>query len=279
MRILTKYALTILKLFILGLFISTESLAVSIAPECVGAPLQHLTPISPITLPIKLLSWNIQKTANDGWQQDLTRYSKDSSLVLLQEANDTAPLSNTLMQFSQASLAPGYHTGKMQTGVMTTARQTALHHCFLQHREPWLRSFKTVQLSWYALRNQQQLLVVNIHGVNFTLGTKDYQQQLQAFSEIAENHQGPMIIVGDFNTWSVSRLATLDGSADRLGLAAMTFNTDVRKHFFGNPLDHIYVRGLKVDASSTKISLSSDHNPLFVELSAQTPMLTQAVNP
>jgi endonuclease/exonuclease/phosphatase (EEP) superfamily protein YafD len=277
MRILSKYAITILNLIVFGPFANADSLAVSVSSQCVAAPKRQMTAASPITLPIKLLSWNIQKTENDGWQEDLTRYSNDSSLVLLQEANDTAPLSDALLQFSQASLAPGYHTGKMQTGVMTTAKQAALHHCFLQHREPWLRSFKTVQLSWYALSNQQRLLVVNIHSVNFTFGTKDYQQQIQAFRKIAESHQGPMIIAGDFNTWNVSRLAKLDDSTEQLGLAPVTFNADVRKRFFGNPLDHIYIRGLKVDTSSTEASSSSDHNPLFAELSVHNTTLTQAV--
>ena len=51
-----------------------------------------------------------------------------------------------------------------------------------------------------------------------------------------------------------------------LGLQSVTFSPDHRKTFLGNPLDHVFVRGLRVTDSYTEQVNSSDHNPLILTL-------------
>ena len=51
-------------------------------------------------------------------------------------------------------------------------------------------------------------------------------------------------------------------------LQAVAFRLDVRKRFLGRPLDHVYVRGLKVIDATTVQTKASDHNPMQVWLSA-----------
>ena len=220
-----------------------------------------------LEFPLRLLNWNIEKTNNKGWQQDLATYSEGFSLVLLQEAASHSEMHSILSAFAGLSMAPGYHTGKVQTGVLTASRYPATRHCYLQHKEPWLRSLKTAQLSWYPIKNSsEQLLVVNIHSVNFTLGVKDYKKQIQAFRRIAERHEGPMIVSGDFNSWSNKRILRLQELAQQLGLVAVIFTEDKRTQIFGHTIDHIYTRGLIHQGSHTELTTSSDHNPLFAEL-------------
>ena len=227
---------------------------------------------SGLEFPLQVLSWNIEKTNNEGWKEDLTAYSENFSLVLLQEAASHAELKNVLSDFSGLSMAPGYHTGDVQTGVLTASRSPAIRHCYLEYQEPWLRSDKTAQLSWYPIKNSSEsLLVANIHSINFTLGITDYNRQLQALASIAERHEGPMIISGDFNSWSNQRVQSLQQIAIQLGLVPVSFTNDNRTQAFGHPIDHIYTRGLRHQGSHTKHTTSSDHNPLFAELSIAKP--------
>ncbi len=221
----------------------------------------------PISGQINLLNWNIQKALNEGWQDALELYSKEAQLILLQEATNAEALTQMLNDDGFSSLAPGYHTGKVQTGVLTYSNNKALKHCYLQHEEPWLNTPKALQLSWYAVEESPELLlVINIHSINFTLGTKDYREQIEAFRNIAEEHQGPMIVAGDFNTWSKKRTKQLNLAAQNLDLISVEFDQDERKRFFGKPLDYIFVRGFEIIDATTAETDSSDHNPLFTTL-------------
>jgi len=54
---------------------------------------------------------------------------------------------------------------------------------------------------------------------------------------------------------------------ERLGLKMLDYEEDHRKRAFGQPLDHIYVRGLQVIAATTSVAKSSDHNPMSARFS------------
>jgi endonuclease/exonuclease/phosphatase (EEP) superfamily protein YafD len=51
-----------------------------------------------------------------------------------------------------------------------------------------------------------------------------------------------------------------------LNLITLAFDQDHRKRVFGQPLDHIYVRGLEVIEATTREVKSSDHNPMSARL-------------
>jgi len=79
-----------------------------------------------------------------------------------------------------------------------------------------------------------------------------------------KNHQGPLILAGDFNSWRKDRQAILDKLSHALSLQRVGYESHRRITVFGNPIDHVYYRGLDiVDASSPSVT-SSDHNPLLV---------------
>jgi endonuclease/exonuclease/phosphatase (EEP) superfamily protein YafD len=112
-------------------------------------------------------------------------------------------------------------------------------------------------------------MVVNIHSINFTLGTDSFNTQLQKVENIMSQHYGPVIFSGDVNTWSNKRMAILKDFSIRQGLKAVTFNKHDRTRIFGHAIDHIYYRALTVtDAAVIKVT-SSDHNPMLVSFTLE----------
>ncbi|MGL9734617.1 MAG: endonuclease/exonuclease/phosphatase family protein, partial [Symbiopectobacterium sp.] len=78
-------------------------------------------------------------------------------------------------------------------------------------------------------------------------------------------HAGPVIMAGDFNTWSRQRIDALYQFASEIALREVRFIDDQRRRTFGRPLDFVFYRGLHVMQSSVLVTQASDHNPLLVE--------------
>jgi endonuclease/exonuclease/phosphatase (EEP) superfamily protein YafD len=108
---------------------------------------------------------------------------------------------------------------------------------------------------------------LNLHVINFTLGVRAMQQQLAPTLQLIEHHEGPVILSGDFNTWSGARERTLAKAFGRLGLEPIAYRTDHRKRIFGRAVDHVWVRGIDAGAGMSHAVETSDHNPVWVDLS------------
>jgi endonuclease/exonuclease/phosphatase (EEP) superfamily protein YafD len=149
--------------------------------------------------------------------------------------------------------------------VLTASHSESDSHCALFAKEPVIQTPKSILVSTYPITGKhQKLLVANVHGINFTLGLESYRQQFKALRQVIQNHQGPLILAGDFNSWRKDRQTILDQLVDELSLRRVGYDSHQRITVFGNPIDHIYYRNLEViQASSPKVS-SSDHNPLLV---------------
>ena len=87
-------------------------------------------------------------------------------------------------------------------------------------------------------------------------------------SELA-SHQGPIVFAGDLNTWTAGRKAVLESVASRLGLEEVRLERDVRKRFFWNQVDYVFIRGLGVVNARVIEVDSSDHHPVSVVLRAR----------
>lgn len=214
---------------------------------------------------IRLISWNVKKGSNAGWHEDFSALVADQDLVLIQEA-----IWHPDSSFSEHhwAFAPGYRSRKHLSGVMTYSNSEPLVQCNLISWEPWLGTPKATNITEYGLTGTDQtVLVVNIHAINFTFGVADFSEQLERIRPVLAAHAGPIILSGDFNTWRKRRADILESFAGDFSLNPVEFDHDHRKLFFGQPLDHIYVRGLRIGASDTRQLKSSDHNPLLVEFS------------
>ncbi len=203
-----------------------------------------------------------------GWQADLAELTRDKDLVLMQEAGLEEQLPEAIQFMQHWSFAPGYRSGSQLTGVMTLSGIAPLIQCNLVTMEPWLNTPKATSITQYAVKDSDEtLLVANIHAVNFTWGLKAFRAQIEAMQSVLSAHSGPIIMSGDFNTWSSKRLRLLAAVTAELAMQPIGFQDDQRTRTFNYAIDHIFVRGLNLVGASTKAVQSSDHNPLTAEFS------------
>jgi endonuclease/exonuclease/phosphatase (EEP) superfamily protein YafD len=220
---------------------------------------------------IRLVNWNIQKGGDPDWSDDLSALTNETDLMIFQEAALDMDAWEDVAAGHYRSFAPGYRTpgasGRV-TGVLTLSAAEPLTSCSLVSIEPWLRTPKATMITEYGLTDtEQSLLVVNIHAINFTITNRDFREQVRRALSIISVHPGPILLSGDFNTWHWRQWKILHEMAGEHGLATLNYDEDHRKRVFGQPLDHIYVRGLRViDATSFPVD-SSDHNPMSATLS------------
>ena len=212
-----------------------------------------------------LATWNIYKGQLSGWREDLDNLYRQTDILLLQEAH----LGPGLLKWLSGgvldwSMAHAFTYRNHWTGVLTGAKVPQMASCAQRHREPYLRLPKTALISYFPLQgNPEPLLVVNVHGVNFTLGTKNLGDQLGAVERVVASHDGPVILAGDLNTWSRQRMELLEELAQRQGLKNVIFEQSPVAHL-GQQVDHVYYRGLVPLKNRVIPVKSSDHYPLVV---------------
>lgn len=216
---------------------------------------------------LNVLVWNIYKQNRDNWKQSLNQLTQDKQLALLQEASMTEQLKGWIGEQGWfGSQVDAFKAFQTTAGVLNLSYGTPLKACAYTELEPWLRLPKSALYALYPLSNGQQLAVVNIHAVNFTYGTVEYQRQLGVLVDELEQHLGPIIVAGDFNSWSEERLSVMKSALKRVGVAEVAFNPDHRTEFVtGLALDHVFYRGLILETAEAPQSDASDHNPLLVQ--------------
>jgi len=218
---------------------------------------------------IRLLTWNIHKQEDSGWDQDLARFAAAADILLLQEVTLTPPIEQLLHSADLGwVMASSFIYRERDIGVLTATRVPPVANCTQRTVEPLLRLPKSAVISWLRLPDTDETLaVINLHAVNFSLTLGAYRDQLRAIGEALDAHRGPIVLGGDLNTWTDERLDAVRELGTRLSLTELTYpKEDLRSLFMGKQLDHIFVRGLgvtKVEAIAVK---SSDHNPVFAVL-------------
>lgn len=223
---------------------------------------QHLDPDN-----ISLLNWNIYKSNRTNWAKDLHDFIKEQDIVTIQEAHLNDKLQSVFARHNYHwTLNAAFHIKNKPSGVMTASRIATLNTCGLRHIEPIIRTPKTALINYYPIKDTRQiLLVANIHSINFTLGTSAYKRQIDQLFQMAIKHDGPVIIAGDFNTWSQARMSVLEHHATSARLSSLDYSNHIRTHVFGKALDHVFYRGLKPLSHHSWEVDSSDHNPTSVK--------------
>jgi len=215
---------------------------------------------------ITLLNWNIYKGQKENWSADFRELSTGQDLVIIQEAKLNPEVKETLKRQSiHWTLNTGFFVNDEATGVLTGSRVKPVSSCGLRTTEPFLRLPKTVLVNTYQLSGtDEKLLVANIHSINFTLGTEVYGEQINALKAAIAQHSGPVIVAGDFNSWSEKRKQIVNSMVKDLSLKAVTYTSHNRVTIFGNEIDHVFYRGLQTVSSEAQQVTSSDHNPIKV---------------
>lgn len=214
-----------------------------------------------------LLSWNIRKGLDSGWKADLQSLRDSAHLIFLQEAHAGTHLEQLLTTRPFRHFVPGFSLIGRPTGVMTASAKPSAVHCSLRSREPWLGTPKGTAITLYALGERRAaLLAINLHGINLSVGTRVFDEQMQALDPLLAAHTGPVVLGGDINAWSRRRLAAVDALADRHGLRRAAFQPDLRSRIVGLAMDYVYLRGLDIVLAEALPVTSSDHNPLLLKL-------------
>jgi len=215
---------------------------------------------------IRLLTWNIHKQDDAGWDRDLASFAASSDILLLQEVV-LAPALRSVVEDAGMRwvMASSFLYSDFDIGVVTGSRKTPLASCTQRVVEPLIRIPKSAVISWFRVAGQSATLaVVNVHAINFALGLTGYRAQLDALRAALVDHPGPIIFAGDLNTWTDARNQAMRDVGTALGLTEIEFREDRRSVFLGKQLDHVYARGLElVDAEAIPVK-SSDHNPVRV---------------
>ncbi|NNN43151.1 MULTISPECIES: endonuclease/exonuclease/phosphatase family protein [Vibrio] len=215
---------------------------------------------------LNIFVWNIYKQNRSNWDSELTRYSQQAQLLLLQEASMTEGLREWIAkQAWDGAYVNAFEVFGESTGVLNLAHVMPSFACAYTQLEPLLRLPKSGIYARYSLSNGQQLAVINLHAINFTYGAKIYREQIETLIKALRQHHGPIIVAGDFNSWSSQRLSVLKSALASLSLQEVVFSDDHRRTFItGLPLDHVFYKGLVLENAKAPESSASDHNPLLV---------------
>ena len=215
---------------------------------------------------IALLNWNLYKGNNDGWQKDLSSFAQSHDVMTIQEAYLDDKLSGLLQTNNfNWTMNTAFHLNGTAAGVMTVANSKTIQSCGFQNIEPIIRVPKATLVSYYNIDGyDRKLLVANIHGINFTLGVTAYREQLEQLFDSVKGHEGPLIVAGDFNTWSDDRMAEVMQLLDKLSLSSLEYPVNNKTHVFGNAIDHVFYRQLQPVSKKVWQVSSSDHNPISV---------------
>ena len=220
---------------------------------------------------LSLLCWNIQKrslTTQFQYSFELLLKHYPCSLVLLQEAHLLTPhLPPYFQNFSHALCCNFSHFDHC-FGVLTLSRFPILSSIpYLSGtKEFGIATRKGAILSRHSLPNGETLSVLNLHAINF-VPHKLFVEELKRISLWLERvEEKRLIVAGDFNTWSSKRQKSLIDMMERFGLhRALPKNEKMIKSVLGQPLDHVYYRGLTLTDALVIDTPVSDHNPIFTK--------------
>lgn len=222
---------------------------------------------------IELLLWNVFKCKKKGWQNDFKTLMCNKDLILLQEAVLNSPFDNNFTQSEQHQwiMARSFKNIKtnIDTGVKTgsTVAAKQLYFSASEHSEPISKTKKMLLATSYPLNSTgKSLLVVNSHIINFVSFEK-FKTHLDQVFQTLVNHDGPIILAGDFNTWNKKRLNYFNKSAVSFSLKEVQIIRQPRINHLFKHLDHIYYRGLSVTEAHVHTNIhSSDHYPISLSL-------------
>ena len=227
---------------------------------------------------IEVLLWNVFKCKKKGWQENFITLMHDKDLVLLQEAVLNSPFDSYFKQSleHQWIMARSFRNvrTKIETGVKTGSTVAAKNHHFSvsTHSEPISNTKKMLLATLYPLNeSEKSLLVVNSHIINFVSFQK-FSAHLDKVFQALEHHDGPILLAGDFNTWSLKRLKYFNEMAKSFSLEEVEMIRQPRLNHLFKHLDHVYCRGLEVvDAHVHTDIKSSDHYPISLSLRTIAP--------
>lgn len=216
----------------------------------------------------RFATWNIYKGGIDGLYQDYSYFINNYDFVATQEFLLNSEQQKMIQEKMNRhwALAKSFQDSGEWTGVATISQWQPNQSIPVKSpgSEPFAGTPKMALISLFMIEDGRELMVVNVHGLNFNLGHGAFKEQIDDLVEKIKGHKGPMILAGDFNTWAETRLEHLMNQTKKLSLVRL--NLENPMGFFNRTLDHIFYRELTVTAEMVlKDVNTSDHLPLIME--------------
>lgn len=225
---------------------------------------------------IKIFVWNIYKARKDNYHEDFAHYSQGYDLFMIQEAMTTEDeLVSKLAKDGfrwDFGVSFGYRKNpEKETGTMlgSHVEPTRTWIARTVDNEPIVKTPKTLTMGIYPIQGQEHgLMVINIHALNMTNQKAFERHLLQSMAQV-QNHQGPLVFAGDFNTRTKERMSFMrELLIEKWGMTEISFRNDERMTSFGTGhiIDYVFVRGLEIIDSEVLGKLkSSDHKAMLFE--------------
>jgi endonuclease/exonuclease/phosphatase (EEP) superfamily protein YafD len=231
----------------------------------------------PKGVPLNIVVWNTFKGRREQYYDALSEHTSNADLILLQEFRHDPVLEAShrdIFTGRDAGMAVSFYTRPNQaapTGVCTVSTVRTMKTLLLlsRYREPVTKTPKMAICTYYPVERpdcpqEEMLLALNSHGINFRLRRPFLDQMLQ-FEAQLRHHAGPVILVGDFNTWEKGRVRILEAVARSIGLTHIPFPSGI-KTVRGHELDRVYARGgVAVQQRVVENAGASDHNMLVFQ--------------
>jgi endonuclease/exonuclease/phosphatase (EEP) superfamily protein YafD len=220
---------------------------------------------------IRLAIWNLCKGAGGQlFEHDYRMICYRADLILTQEAllSEKALAMFCEPGFEAVHAASYKRKDGIRDGVMTVARvcsTPSLRRIVCKYPEPVFKTPKVALVTFYPVSGlPEPLMVVNLHAT-LIRRIKLAQEEIEHLIQSLPAHNGPMILAGDFNTFTAGYLRAITRSLSRIGLEYVPIPADPRPAT--GALDQLFVRGVKVERVYVDTTIkNSDHFPIFADL-------------
>lgn len=220
---------------------------------------------------IRVAIWNMCKGAGGVlFEHDFRSLLYRSDLLLAQEALLSQRSIRTFGErgFETIHAAAYKRRDGLRDGVMTVSRVKCadfVQRVICKYPEPIFKTPKAALIKFFPIRGlKDKLLVVNVHAtlVRFVPAAIEEMEHLISY---IQDHRGPIIFAGDFNTFTPGYLRAVRYVLAKIGLEYVPIPLDPRPRT--QALDQVFCRGLSVKHVAIDTSVrNSDHFPIIMHV-------------
>jgi endonuclease/exonuclease/phosphatase (EEP) superfamily protein YafD len=229
----------------------------------------ELVALPPTT--IRIAIWNLCKGAGGVlFEHEYRMLCYASDIIITQEAL----LSQNGLRIFSTSGFESIHAASykrrdgLRDGVMTVARAPVCsepQRIICKYPEPIFKTPKAALIKFYPLLGtSERLMVINVHATLVRFKSAAIEEMEHLISHLPA-HRGPVILAGDFNTFTPGYLKAVASVLRRVGLQYVPIPNDPRPST--QALDQLFCRGLEVMNVRVDTSYrNSDHFPILADV-------------
>lgn len=224
-----------------------------------------------LPLETRVVVWNTFKgSGGKQFRHDFQAMCADSHLLLCQEVLFSINRFNDICYplYESVHACSYLRSDGFRDGVMTAGRAKVSDlpvRVLSKGREPLFNTPKASLITKYKIEGtEKHLVVVNVHSPLLRT-PKQAEIEMNHLASHIRNYEGPLLVAGDFNTFSKGYLNVVDRTLEPLGLSRIHLVDDHRGVL--DSLDQAYTRGVEIiRAVVDPYIFSSDHFPLRLKL-------------